>query len=495
MPGDRAWTPVVGDLVAGRYRVETTLGQGGMGVVLGARDEKENRAVALKVLQMEGHINLERFLREARLAAKIDSKHVVKVLEVGIVAPNSEQPFLVMERLVGSDFGFRLKRSGGPLPVVNVADCIVQACEALAHAHGAGVIHRDIKASNLFEHKEDDGGTTVKVLDFGISKYRAQAGEIETTLTTTNEGGFLGSPPYMSPEHVRDPRSVDGRSDLWSLGVVAYRLLSGRFPFRGESTGEVLAAILEQEAPSLRDDLGLDVPKEIDQAILRCLSRSREERFPNAAEMAAAFAPFTSARWSTLHIQVADVARRMPAVLVPEPPSRSERRSSRVDAEPATMTVAPPVSVSQHPPAATPSSTVSVVPANASSGVAAIAPRRSPVVLASVAMLVLVAIGAFGFFAIKRLPRAPATATVAAGPSPSTTAPPAVSSVTPPQTSATVAENEPSPPSEPAPTTSAKRRFPLMKGIRPRAATSTSAATPPAVPTKKPDLHPNPYAE
>jgi serine/threonine-protein kinase len=546
---ERAWTPAQGALVAGRYRIEGTLGQGGMGVVVGARDEKEGRSVALKVLQMEGHVNLERFLREARVATKIDSVHVVKVFDVGVVEEGSDQPFLVMERLDGSDFGARLKKTGAPLPLPTVADCMVQVCEALAHAHGAGIIHRDIKASNVFEHKQADGTTIVKVLDFGISKYRAAnaAGGAEpATLTTTNEGGFLGSPPYMSPEHVRDPRSVDGRADLWSLGVVAYRLLSGRFPFRGESTGEVLAAILEQEPAPLRE-LGLDVPREVDVAIARSLARSREERFRSSAEMAAAFAPFASPRWCMLHLQVAEVARRSPAVLVPEPPSKGDKRISRVDVEPATLTVAPPVSVSQPPPppaARSSRSSMASLVAPPTPAVGFAPPRRSaaPLVLAVGGVLAVAALAVGGLVFARHVPAfitlgrpaasgsagAAATAAATAAPSAGASASPDTGSLDTAAVTASAASGEPAsvasgePPSvasgepasdeassasAPAAPAGTKRHKPRRgstarphaggasrPGAPPTAATSAAPPGPAPSPTKRPpDLHPNPY--
>jgi serine/threonine-protein kinase len=305
-----------------------------MGVVLAARDEREGRDVAIKLLQVVGEQNIERFLREAKLSMKIDSQHVVRVLDVGQLNGN---PFFVMERLDGEDFGQKIRE--GELGLTEVADCIIQTCEALAHAHGAGIVHRDIKASNLFEHRLPGGSTVVKVLDFGISKSIAtNPNEVERTLTRTRDGGFLGSPPYMSPEHVKDPRNVDGRSDLWSLGVVAYRLLSTQFPFAGETTGEVLAAILEGKPKRLRQ-LDIEVPEALDHAIIdRLLARDREARYNDAGLVARAFAPYASSKWRHYGERVPEIVARG---RVPSTIDRSAKRKAA--AEPRTATVPPPV--------------------------------------------------------------------------------------------------------------------------------------------------------
>ena len=315
--------PTPGTLVAGRYRVGKTLGEGGMGVVLAAEDEESGNEVALKLLQVVGRANTERFLREARLASRIDSAHVVSVFDMGT---HDGLPFLVMERLRGRDFGEKIRSFR--LTLTEVADCVVQVCEALAHAHGAGIVHRDIKASNIFEHVGDDGEPIVKVLDFGISKtITSSLVSTEKTVTHTRDGGFLGSPPYMSPEHIKDPRHVDGRTDLWSLGVVAFRLLSTAFPFDGASAAEILVGILGKNPPTLRD-VGVTVPVEVEEIIARCLTRPREHRYQDAGELAAAFAPFASPRWATYGRTVPEIVERA--------------KPNNKPAEPATRTVPPP---------------------------------------------------------------------------------------------------------------------------------------------------------
>jgi eukaryotic-like serine/threonine-protein kinase len=308
--------PLIGSVIANRYRVDSLLGEGGMAIVVGATDEETSARVAVKLLRLTGTGSAERFIREARVSWTLTSDHVPRFLDAGSAGG---QLFIVMERLEGTDYGRRI-REVGPLELTEVADCVVQACEALAHAHARGVVHRDIKASNLFLHTmAARDGSIVKVLDFGVSKILADSAEgSEFTLTTSRDGGVLGSPPYMSPEQVRDPRRVDARTDLWSLGVVAPRLLSAEMPFPGTTTGEVLASILERSAPRL-SAIGVHVPSRVEHAVLRCLARSRDERFANVAELAAAFAPFVSPHWQHLPRQVAELLSVAPAhVVTPE---------------------------------------------------------------------------------------------------------------------------------------------------------------------------------
>src|SRR5262249_6416921 len=164
--------------------------------------------------------------------------------------------------------------------------------------------------------------------------------EPERTLTRTRDGGFLGSPPYMSPEQIRDPRSVDARTDIWSLGVVAYRLLSAEFPFKGDSTGEILAAILERQPPRL-STLGLSVPLDVEHILARCLSRSREDRFPDAGALAVAMAPFASERWRAYGRHVSLIVERFPTRLAAPP--KIATGPQLID-EPGTATVPPPSS-------------------------------------------------------------------------------------------------------------------------------------------------------
>ena len=226
-----------GDIVAGRYVVEGVIAEGGMGRVLAARHLELDVPIAIKLLKREDHDarDIQRFRREARAAAHLRGEHVVRVLDVGVLA--GDRPFLVMERIDGVDLGTKLDAEG-PLPAGVAVDLVLQACEGLAEAHRLGMVHRDLKPSNLLLTARPDGSALLKISDFGIAKW---ASGPATKLTTTAD--FLGSPKYMSPEQVREASDVDARADVWSLGVTLYQLVTARLPFEAYTTAGVLAAI------------------------------------------------------------------------------------------------------------------------------------------------------------------------------------------------------------------------------------------------------------
>src|SRR5438552_2214501 len=205
-----------GTVLQGKYQVGRLLGRGGMGVVVAARHLLLDTDVALKFLLTTEPGVVERFSREARAAARLQSEHVGRVLDVGALPDGS--PFMVMEYLAGEDLSQVLAR--GPLSVTDAVDYLLQACEAIAEAHALGIVHRDLKPANLFLAQRAHGRSMVKVLDFGISRGGATASRL--TLTGT---GVLGSPQYMSPEQWTEARAVDARSDVWSLGVVLYEMI------------------------------------------------------------------------------------------------------------------------------------------------------------------------------------------------------------------------------------------------------------------------------
>jgi serine/threonine-protein kinase len=279
-----------GELLAGKYRVERVLGEGGMGIVVAAHHETLDHKVAIKFLREEALGNQEavaRFLREARAAAKLKSEHAAKVLDVGTLA--SGAPYMVMEFLEGSDLAAVLG-DRGPIPVDQAADWVLQACEALAEAHAAGIIHRDLKPHNLFLARTVGGASKVKVLDFGVSK--------SIGVTSTGGGGaltrtrtMLGSPLYMSPEQMRSSRDVDARSDVWALGVVLFELLTQRWPFEAETMPELCLKVVS-EPPLPLAALRPDAPAAMVAIVERCLDKAPDKRFANAAELASALEPF-----------------------------------------------------------------------------------------------------------------------------------------------------------------------------------------------------------
>jgi serine/threonine-protein kinase len=280
-----------GTLLAGKYEMGAVLGHGGMGVVVAASHVALRQKVAIKfllpeALQVPGAV--ARFLREARSAVAIQSEHVARVLDVGTMEDG--RPYMVMEHLTGQDLRAVRKREG-VLPVAEAVDYVLQACEAIAEAHALGIVHRDLKLSNVFLTRRNDGSALVKVLDFGLSKSiqpgAADAGS--SNLTTTNM--MAGSPHYMSPEQLRSLKNVDQRTDIWSLGVILYELLTARRPFEGESSLSILAAIAADPPTSPRS-FRPELPVLLEKAILRCLDKDLGRRVQDVGELAGLLEPF-----------------------------------------------------------------------------------------------------------------------------------------------------------------------------------------------------------
>jgi eukaryotic-like serine/threonine-protein kinase len=280
-----------GDVCARKYRIDRKIGEGGMGAVFAATHIELEQSVALKVLLpslVEDEPFVTRFLREARAAVKIRGEHVARVYDVGKLDDELGTPFIVMDLLDGIDLAQRVL-DGGPLSPSEAADVVIQACHALAQAHAIGIVHRDIKPANLFLAKNADGVQSVKVLDFGISK--APTGDV--SVTTTDE--VFGSPMYMSPEQLRGARDVRAPSDVWSLGVVLFELLTGETPFSESSPAAIAGAILHAAPKKLRA-VRPDLPPRMEHVVDRCLQKSTEHRFASAADLAEALVPFASER-------------------------------------------------------------------------------------------------------------------------------------------------------------------------------------------------------
>jgi len=276
----------VGEVLAGKYRVERVLGQGGMGVVLAARHLQLDEPVAIKLMLGELGSNPEavaRFVREARAAARLQSAHVARVSDVGTL--DDGRAYMVMEYLDGSDLAELLEK-GGPLPVGDAVDYLLQAGEAIAEAHSLGIVHRDLKPSNLFLTRRRDRTPHIKVLDFGISKL-VHSGLTPSRPSVTETSTMVGSPLYMSPEQMTSARDVDGRADIWALGVVLYELLVGVPPFVAETLPQICIMVLQSAAPKLRDHRA-DAPPELEAALQRCLAKQPSERFENMAALAVA---------------------------------------------------------------------------------------------------------------------------------------------------------------------------------------------------------------
>jgi serine/threonine protein kinase len=293
-----------GEVLLGKYRVDRVLGAGGIGIIVAAHHLQLDERVAIKFLLPEALQSPEvvsRFAQEARAAVKIKSEHVVRVIDVGTLPSGS--PYMVMEYLEGADLSAILSRRG-PLPVDEVVGLVLQACEALAEAHALGIVHRDLKPANLFSIARADGSASVKVLDFGISKVTSPGADMGMTKTSA----IIGSPLYMSPEQMRSAKSVDARTDIWSLGAILYELLSGRPPFSGDSLPELCVNIMNG-VPAPLTALRPDLPSTLDAVIRRCLEKDRQNRYANIAELAMALAEFAPRQAKSSVARVAKVIR------------------------------------------------------------------------------------------------------------------------------------------------------------------------------------------
>jgi serine/threonine-protein kinase len=248
-----------------------------------------NQRVAIKLLLDGASAEVvERFQREARAAVRLKCQHVARVIDVGELPTGA--PYMVMEYLDGNDLS-QIVRGSGALSVHDAVLYLLHACEAIGEAHSIGIIHRDLKPANLFLTRAADGSSTVKVLDFGISKTAESEGAEGEGMSLTKTTAVLGSPLYMSPEQMKSAKSADARSDVWSLGAILYELLTGGVPFNAMTFTE-LVLMVNMETPRSIATIRNDVPPELEAAVLKCLQKKPEDRFANVAELAFALAPF-----------------------------------------------------------------------------------------------------------------------------------------------------------------------------------------------------------
>ncbi len=276
-----------GDLLAGKYRVEKVLGEGGMGQVLEAVHEGLDQRVAVKALwprMATQEDAVARFTREAKGLAKLNSEHVARVIDVGKV--EGGPPYMVMELLEGKDLG-ELMDARGALPIAEAAELALHACAGLAAVHAAGIIHRDLKPSNCYVITRADGTACLKLLDFGISKFRGTA--------VTRTAAIMGSPGYMSPEQMASTKDVDERADIFALGATLYEMLTGRPAFVAENAPMLCIKIANDE-PDPPRAARADLPEALEAAILKCLAKDPEARFRTVGDVARAIAPFAPPR-------------------------------------------------------------------------------------------------------------------------------------------------------------------------------------------------------
>jgi serine/threonine protein kinase len=263
--------------VHGQYQVVRELGRGGMGIVFLARDVALHRTVAIKVLRHEfvgSEDHRERFRREARLTARLTHPGVVPVYTFG---ESEELVYIVMQYVHGQSLAERLQ-ANGPLPADEAAQVLYDLADTLDHAHREGLIHRDLKAENVLLERSTG---RARLTDFGVARLR------DASVDEWERAHAYGTPHYMSPEQAAGEPDLDGRSDLYSLGVLGYLMLSGTLPFHGSSFAALAAQHIVHEPPSLRE-LAPDAPVELVRAVERCLAKERDDRWKSAGEFAAA---------------------------------------------------------------------------------------------------------------------------------------------------------------------------------------------------------------
>ena len=284
MPSDMSLT---GQTIGGRYRIEHRVGQGGMAHVYFARDLESSSEVAIKVLLPQLVIDpasVERLRREAVIAMRLNHPNVCPIIDMG-ETPEGHL-YLVMPFLAGEPLTMREVRQG-PLPVSEGIPLLMDVCRGLEHAHGLHILHRDLKPENVMLVPDSDvvGGIRAVVMDFGLAKVLREDPELQRL---TRSGVVLGTPEFMSPEQLLG-RDLDGRSDQYATGVLAFEMFTGRIPFEGTNTQEIALARLKGEPLRLRT-VEAELPEKLEAVIARALAQNPTDRFQSMDELGAAFA-------------------------------------------------------------------------------------------------------------------------------------------------------------------------------------------------------------
>jgi serine/threonine protein kinase len=320
--------PQPGDVLDGLYRIERLHAEGGMGLVYQGTLLSDGRLVAIKVLHAEvakDETMVRRFEREAQAASRIGSPNIVEVLDFGALPTGA--PYLVMEFLEGESLDDRMKSTLAPAELLPI---VIQLLEALDEAHHAGIIHRDLKPANVFLVPRGAGAQPlVKVLDFGVSKIRG--GSFESELTAV--GVVVGTPFYMAPEQAIPERPVDHRADLFAVGVILYRALSGRVPFPAISFADLIIKLVTETPPSLAQ-VAPGVDAGLSAIVRKAMARAPDERHQSARELAVALR-----RWLSDH-QVTASEARTAAALAPQAERRAPAGSTGT-ADPGSAAAAP----------------------------------------------------------------------------------------------------------------------------------------------------------
>ncbi len=343
---------MIGDVIGGRYEIVRVLGEGGMGAVFEAKHTGTGRRVALKTIhpdKLRTPQLLARFQVEARATGGIESEHVVQVFDVD-VDQEKKIPFLAMEYLVGRDLDDLLE-AHGKLPQEIALRIAVQVCLGLERAHELGILHRDIKPANLLLSERDGGECRMKIVDFGLAKLFAEAEEgADKGLTVT--GMLLGSPHYMSPEQARASKRIDTRTDVWSLGMVIYELLTGQTAFAGvEPLSKVLEAINFEPVPPIR---GLDpsIDPGVAAAVERALEKSPDARYESVGALREALVRFLPDGWSLKKQAFDALPPKVKAQAAPPKPQQTradEPLPAAMEVPAAGAAVIPPTRLSDQP--------------------------------------------------------------------------------------------------------------------------------------------------
>jgi len=310
----------LGGVVAGKYRIDRVIGFGGMGIVCAAQHLELGTPIAVKFVRPERAADeraTSRFLKEARAAAQLQSQYACRVMDCGQLP--SGGPYIVMEYLTGEDLRTRVD-TRGPLDVQEAVLLALHACEALAEAHAKHIVHRDVKPENLFVAEGPGGVPLLKVLDFGISK---QLSPLLVQRSFTDSSESMGSPFHMSPEQMLDPSSVDSRTDIWSLGVVLYEVLTGQMPFAGETGPQLCANVMTTEpiAPQAHRH---DIPDGLGRVILRCLQKDKTKRYADVGELSQALREFGGAGAALAAARVEQILGRPGELPAESPPALAE---------------------------------------------------------------------------------------------------------------------------------------------------------------------------
>ncbi len=275
---DSAYANLIGKTIEGKYLVQSVLGEGGMAVVYRAYHKAMDRTVVIKVMQgwlLSNRNSVERFERECKLTAKLAHPNIITVYDVGAI--NNKEPYLVMEYIKGEALADKIGRQGA-LPVATAANIMIQICRGLQEAHSIGIIHRDLKPDNVLLQDKSDRPDWVKIVDFGISNL------VHGSKRLTKTGRMVGTPEYIAPEQLKD-KPIDIRTDIYSLGIMMFEMLTGRVPFEGESAEAILMKHLLEEPPPMAECREDKQSTPFDEIVSKCLHKNPDERYQTATEL------------------------------------------------------------------------------------------------------------------------------------------------------------------------------------------------------------------